>query len=125
MVVVVVELEALDLARFAVVVVLFVVQVQSQTMMMKNLKRKKRKNLLEFLELVVLLLALHVHEFVGLVFRLLLLQALSPVVGSRQTHPLVVVPQLAYGLQFFLQQQLVWLPSLHTWIQSCRFDSTD
>ena len=111
---------------FVSVVVLSVVLVLSQTMMVKkNLKRKKKKYLLEFLELVVLLLALHVHEFVGLVFRLLLLQALSPVVVGRQTHPLVVVRQLACGSQFFLQQQLVWLPSLHTWIRSCCFDSAD
>ena len=91
------------MACFAVVVVLFVVQVQSQTMMMKrSLRRKKRKNLAVILELVAPLLVLHVHEFVG---QVLLLQALFLVVADHQIHPVVVVRPLAYGWRFSLPLQ--------------------
>ena len=99
------------------------VLVQYRMMMMKKNLKKKKKSPQEFLGLVVLLLALHAHEFVGPVCGLLMSQALFPVVDCCQTHPLVVVRRLAYGLQFSLQQQLVWLLSLHTWTQSCPFDS--
>ena len=120
-----VELEVVLWAYFVFVVVVFVVLVQCRKMMMKkNLKKKKKKSLQECLGLVVLLLALHEHESVGPVCEVLMSQALFPVVECCQTHPLVVVRQLAYGLQFSPQQQLVWLLSLHTWIQSCCFDST-
>ena len=121
----VVELEAILRAYFVFAAVVSVVLVLRRKMMMKkNLKKKKKKSPQEFLGLVVLLLALHEHESVGPVFEILMPQAPFPVVECCQTHPLVVVRQLAYGLQFCLQKQLVWLPSLHTWIQSCCFDST-
>ena len=107
---------------FVVLVEFFVVLVRYRTMMMeKNLKKKKY--LQECLGLVVLLLALHEHESVGPVSEILMSQAPFPVAECCQTHPSVVVRQLAYGLQFSPQQQLVWLLSLHTWTQSCPFDS--
>ena len=87
---------------FVFAVVLSVVLVLCRKMMMKKNLRKKKKSPQEFLGLVVLLLALHAHEFVGPVCGLLMSQALFPVVDCCQTHLLAAVRRLAHGLQFSL-----------------------
>ena len=119
----VVELEVVPWAYVVVVVVSSAAPSLSRKMMMKKNLKKKKKYLQGCLGLGVLLLARHEHESVGPVFEMLMSQASFPVVECRQTHPLVAVRQLAYGWQFSLQRQLVWLLNLRTWIQSCLSDS--
>ena len=109
---------------FVVVVEFFVVLVRYRTMKMKKNLKKMKRNLRELSgSVVVLHLALLEHESLCPVFGILMPnQVPLPVVECCQTHPLVVVRQLAYGWQFSLQRQLVWLLNLRTWIQSCLSD---
>ena len=108
-------------ACFVSSVVSFVVLVPRQmTRLRKSLRRSQMNPLGLIFPVVVPHLVLLEHE------------SLDPVSGNPkrsqavvvnfQTHPLVVVRQLAYVWQFFLQRLSVWHPNPRIWIQSGLFD---